>query len=43
MSFEQLLVELVRDENARLQINSTLGLDSENTSSDYASTETPSE
>lgn len=27
MSFEQLLVELVRDDNARLAINSTLGLD----------------
>jgi type VI secretion system protein ImpA len=27
MSFEQLLLELVKDDNARLQINSTLGLD----------------
>jgi len=26
MSFEQLLVELVKDENSRLDINSTLGI-----------------
>jgi type VI secretion system protein ImpA len=36
MSFEQLLVELVKDENARLQINSTLGLDSESGQSGYS-------
>jgi type VI secretion system protein ImpA len=38
MSFEQLLGELVKDENARLQINSTLGLGAEYSSdSSYAS------
>jgi type VI secretion system protein ImpA len=42
MSFEQLLLELVKDENARLQINSTLGLD-ESGASSYSGYESSSE